>query len=225
MKKIISFLLIGFFVTSCAHYDPKKEEQAYGDFDPIEKANRVMFKINDAFDSLILKPTAKGYRDHTVNPFKYYVGNLVNNFRLPTTIMNNFFQGDIRESNDNFARFFVNSTLGLGGLLNFFGDEPKHTGFGDTLAHMGVGEGLYIVLPFYGPSTARDSWGFVVDTVTNPFTYLGYVSIVKSVTTAVHDRAETIDILDEVRENSLDYYIKLRSLYLQKRYDETHAKN
>lgn len=223
MKKLILPLILVGFLSSCAHYHPNTKRN----FDEAEPYNRTMFMLNDAVDTIVIRPVAIAYRDIVPDHFQYMVGNVISHAQLPGTIINNALQGEWNEANHNFARFFVNTFIGLGGLLNILPGEPDHQSFGDTLAHWGEGEGGYIILPLAGPSTYRDTVGYAVDLAMNPLTYLSFVSTEASVaataTTAVHERSKTIELTDKIRENSLDYYAKIRSIYLQKRYEETHS--
>ena len=229
-KKNILTLAIALFslgLASCAHYvPPSKHKAQYADQDPIEGLNRMVFSINEAADTFLVRPVAVTYRDWAPTPVKNRVGDFLSHIKLPTTFINNAFQGEWDKFGENFGRFMVNTIIGLGGFIDVYPEKPKHVGFGDSLAHWGVGEGAYVVLPAFGPSNARDTVGTVVDLVTNPLNWTLFhefeVAATKSYVQAVHNRADTVKILDDIKKTSVDFYAKIRSISRQQRYNENY---
>ncbi|MEE3215266.1 MAG: VacJ family lipoprotein, partial [Pseudomonadota bacterium] len=128
--------------------------------DPWEGFNRRVFAFNDVLDRYALKPAAQGYRYITPDPLERGVSNFFDNLGEVRTVLNSLLQGKPANAGNSSMRFLMNTTFGLGGLL----DPASHAGFtadtedfGQTLAAWGVGEGPYVVLPFLGPSTVRDT--------------------------------------------------------------------
>ncbi|HSG93571.1 MAG TPA: VacJ family lipoprotein, partial [Methylotenera sp.] len=124
------------------------------------------------------------------------------------------------------GRFVINSTFGLAGFIDVAGMDnvPAHKeDFGQTLGHWGVGNGAYIVLPFLGPSTLRDTTGLVFDTMsTDPINYthnIGEIRLHNQLRAAqfIDKRTEMLDATDLVDEASLDPYAFMRDAYLQHR--------
>ena len=121
----------------------------------------------------------------------------------------------------SFARFMINSTVGIGGLLDAgakAGLQPQDTGFGHTLATYGIGHGPYLVLPLIGPATPREAVGFAADSFSDPITFFisTSASIGKGVVDAIDQRSRYIEQVDELRRGSVDEYATVRSVYLQR---------
>lgn len=188
--------------------------------DPWQGWNRAIFNFNDKVDRWFLKPVAKGYKAVTPDPIELGISNIFSNIGEVPNVINGALQGDFNGAGYDTGRFLVNSTLGLGGLLdvakhmNLPADTPED--FGQTLAAWGVGQGPYLVLPLMGPSTLRDAAGMPVDWYTDPTTYIS------------HERTEisvkALSILDmragllELEKNITgDRYVFIRDVYLQRR--------
>lgn len=139
--------------------------------DPLEGVNRKIFQFNEFTDKYLLRPTAKAYDKYVPRFIRKGVGNVFDNVATPVIAVNQLLQGKPKRSASDFGRFMLNSTLGLGGLLDVASKSglPKHTeDFGQTFAVWGAGSGAYVVLPFLGPSNVRDSLGVAVNSVLNP---------------------------------------------------------
>src|SRR3546814_429606 len=124
-----------------------------------------------------------------------------------------------------FTRFFINSTIGMLGLFDIAADSgfPYHAeDFGQTMGTYGAGEGFYLVLPILGPSSLRDGTGRIVDILLDPLTYIApqEFNLGRAAATGVDFRSRTIDELDSLRADSLDFYARIRSLYRQSRENE-----
>ena len=196
-----------------------------------ETFNRASFAFNQALDGIIFRPIAKVYRV-LPSPVRSGVNNSLDNLSNLVTIPNNILQGDLKEAGINTGRLLINSTVGVLGLM----DVAQHIGFpeykkedfGQSFATLGVGPGCYIVLPVLGPSTARDtissSFSFVGGdawynlTVKNDTQYFSDVDYYSSkVFEGVNFRAKNFDDIDSLKDNSLDFYASVKSLYLQDR--------
>ena len=222
MKKYQSLLiavsmlgLVG--LTGCATQSNK---------DPLEGFNRGVYKFNDVADRAVIKPVATAYTKVTPSPIRKGISNFFSNLGSITTVLNDLLQLKFAHAFTDAGRFVINSTFGLAGFIDVAGMDniQKHTeDFGQTLGHWGVGSGAYLVLPFLGPSTVRDTTGLVVDTVTtDPITYthnIGEVRLHNQLRAAqlINRRSELLNATDLVDEASLDPYAFMRDAYLQNR--------
>jgi phospholipid-binding lipoprotein MlaA len=201
-------------------------EDPYALDDPLEDMNRAIFDFNLAVDDYVLVPTAKAYRTAVPDLGQEAVQNFFANLRSPVTFFNDVLQGEKQRAADTFTRMWLNTTIGLGGLLDvatYFG-VPEHTeDFGQTFAVWGVAEGPYLMLPLLGPSNPRDTTGLVAGFFADPFNiWMGnigfeWVPYARGVTEAVDVRSRNIETFPKLRETSIDYYATVRSLYRQKR--------
>lgn len=146
-------------LAGCAMSPPRTD-------DPWEKVNRKVYAFNDSVDRAVVRPTARAYRKVTTSGIRRAISNFFANIRMPITIANDVLQGDLRDALRGTGRFVINSTAGV---LGFFDPASRmkipdqETDFAATLAHWGIGEGPYIVLPLVGSTTLRDVWRFPVD--------------------------------------------------------------
>lgn len=189
--------------------------------DPLENFNRAVFRFNDAVDEAALKPAAKAY-DRLPLFVQTAVSNFFGNLEDVWTSMNNFMQGKMADGASDVMRVAVNSTLGLGGMLDIASEASlaKHReDLGQTLAVWGVKPGPYVVLPILGPSTLRDALVTPFDLSADPWAYIypvhwrntGYAL------RAVDQRALALDASSLIEEAALDRYIFIRDGYLQRR--------
>lgn len=189
--------------------------------DPLEAVNRPIYKFNETLDGVALEPAAKGYRAITTPDIRKGVRNAVTNLDAPNNVLNSVFQGDVNGIFTSFWRFAINSTLGIGGLVDVASEaglKEDNKDFGQTLGMYGVPSGPYLMVPVIGPSNPRDLTGEVVDTLTNPFNYLATpVTIGIRVTDVVTKREELLDTLAHVRKTSFDPYATIKSAYQQRR--------
>ena len=204
---------------------PQQEEVS----DPLEEFNRAVFQLNELLDIILLRPLSEVYRAILPDPVRDSVRNFLRNLGAPVVFFNDVLQGRGERAQITFGRFLVNTTLGVGGLFDVAKDmgAPYHgEDFGQTLGVWGVKPGIYLVLPILGPSTSRDAIGRVGDVFMNPLTYvysandLEYLPLAFGVTGAVDLRARNIELLDQLKRDALDYYILMRSIYLQIRENE-----
>ena len=217
-------------LAGCASRD---EPQAQADVslaanDPFEPMNRTVFDMNQGFDKTVLLPVAQAYVDVVPGPARDSVHNFLENLDLPITFANDLLQGEMTRAGQTLGRFTVNTTVGVGGLFDIASDWgiPDHSeDFGLTLGKWGVGEGPYLVVPFFGPDPPRDITGQVVDIFLDPTTYVHirehfYWSAAREVAEAIDLRSRNIDQIESIERSSVDYYASLRSLYRQHRNSE-----
>jgi phospholipid-binding lipoprotein MlaA len=193
--------------------------------DPWERANRRIFATNQEIDQSVLLPIARGYADVVPEPARDGVHNVLSNFDTPVVFINDILQGEFRLAVQTVGRFGLNSTLGLGGLIDVAtpaGISYHSADFGQTLGVWGVGDGPYLVLPLLGPDNPRDFVGLVADTFMDPLIYVGirgytYWGIGEEGVTVLDTRARNIGTIEDIERSSVDLYATERSLYTQYR--------
>jgi phospholipid-binding lipoprotein MlaA len=191
--------------------------------------NREIFDFNLFLDRNAIKPAAEGYQAVVPDKGRTAIHNFLGNLNEPIIFANNMLQGEFKRAHTTFARFLMNSTFGLAGIMDLATGEglDKQSGdFGQTLYSWGVPDGPYLVLPVLGPSNPRDAIGFGVDGYADPFgqiagTYNADVaSYGRYVVDGIDQRQRNLDTLDELQRNAIDFYAELRSLYRQRRASE-----
>lgn len=215
--KLLATLFLVILATGCA---------TQGNKDPLEGINRGIYKFNDVTDKAIIKPVATAYKYVTPAPIRTGVNNFFGNINSFISTVNNLLQFKFSNAFSEAGRFVINTTFGIGGLIDVASKDniPKYKeDFGQTLGHWGVGTGAYLVLPILGPSTLRDTTGLVVDTL--EFDPIGYLhdndgvaaSTILRVVQVVDKRAELLPASDLLDSASLDPYAFMRDAYLQRR--------
>lgn len=196
--------------------------------DPLEAFNRAAFGLNDAVDNAVLKPVAKAYVTVTPSAARAGVSNAFSNIGDVGTAVNNLLQGKPGDALSDVGRLLINSTLGILGLWDVatpMGLAKNNEDFGQTLGKWGVGSGPYLVLPFSGPSTVRDSVGrFTVDRYTSYSPYVDHKRTSYSATAVelLNTRAGFLSAGDALDAASTDKYAFLRDAYLQRRLSQVH---
>lgn len=190
--------------------------------DPLEPFNRGVQRFNDAVDEAVLKPVATTYVDVTPSPVRTGVTNFFGNLRDLWSSVNAALQLRPRESAENLMRFGVNTTFGLAGLLDIateMGIPRTRIDFGQTLGRWGVASGPYLVLPFFGPSSFRDTVGLVVDSNTDLVGDVDRVANRNSLYTlrVIDTRAGLLGAGNVLEGAALDKYSFTRDFYLNRR--------
>jgi phospholipid-binding lipoprotein MlaA len=240
------FVLILFLLTACAHTgalssgskdmaktegDPSVENEAGSEEvfeekavpDPLEKWNRWVFTFNDRLYFWVMKPAAKGYNAVIPEVARTSVSNFFKNLTTPVRFVNSLFQGKIRSAGIELARFGINTTYGLAGLLDTakkrFDLELQEKDTGLTLGSYGIGEGIYIVWPFLGPSSLRDTIGTVGDGYLSPVDYINPLedAIAVNAYEYFNDVSLHIGDYEDLKESAIDPYIAVRDSYIQHR--------
>ncbi|MBR2515399.1 MAG: VacJ family lipoprotein [Halomonas sp.] len=202
----------------CASTSATMAEEAHPE-DPWEGFNRRVFAFNDVLDRYALKPVATGYRNVTPEPVQTGVGNFFSNLGEVRTAINSLLQGKPANAGLATSRFLINSTVGVGGLLDYAthmqitADEED---FGQTLAVWGWEDSRYLMLPLLGPSTLRDTTGLPADMATNPLLYIDddVIEVSLLALNVVDIRAGLLDQEAFIRG---DRYRFIRDAYLQRR--------
>ena len=211
-----------FLLAGCATQGEMENGAVY---DPIEPANRVVFAVNDAVDTVVLQPTAYVYKEVVPAAIREVVRNFLDWLSSPIYIANSALQGDLEGLEHNAARFVANAPMfGLVDNATGLGLERRPEDFGQTLAVWGVGDGPYLVLPLLGPSNVRDTGGMVADYFMDPINYIGgdedavfRFQVGRRVTEAVDFRAQNYHQINDLKETSVDYYARVRTIYKQRR--------
>jgi phospholipid-binding lipoprotein MlaA len=189
--------------------------------DPLECINRATYKFNDALDRAVLKPVAKGYKWIAPQFVATGVSNFFSNLDQPTVILNDLLQAKFVPALSDTARLLMNSTVGIGGLLDpasSAGLDKHDEDLGQTLGKWGVPSGAYLMLPFFGPSTVRDGFGSIGDVYTDPAHYVERDKVRYELQGArlIDVRARLLDT-DQALQQAFDKYAFLRNVYLQRR--------
>jgi len=187
--------------------------------DPLEEINRVTLKVNKTLDKAVATPVARFYKKITPDIVELGIYNSISNIDDISISLNNILQGKFKDGFSDIARFTINSTLGLAGIIDVasrMGFEKHDEDFGQTLAVWGVPHGPYIMLPVLGPSSLRDAAAMVPDTFLSPSILIEHEPTVYSLkfldlidTRARYLGLESITIGDE--------YLFLKDAYYQNR--------
>lgn len=190
--------------------------------DPIEGVNRAIFAFNDGLDRYAIEPAATAF-DYVVPDFaQNALQNGFDNLRFPILFFNHLFQGKPGPAAKDFARFAVNTTVGLAGLMDpasAIGLRQTHADFGQTLGYWGVPPGPYLMLPFFGPSDVRDTGGRVVDTGMRALGFFipFWASMAMNGVDTLNWRSLNREAIQAERRAALDWYVAVRSAYTQYR--------
>jgi phospholipid-binding lipoprotein MlaA len=213
-------LLAASFLCGCS----TPSAQSLADNDPWEKTNRDIFAFDVWVEHNIARPVDDGYRTVVPEPARDGIHNLVTNLHSPIVLANDVLQGD-GKAVDTFGRLVINSTIGIGGLIDVAGKLgiPGHENdFGVTLGQNGVAEGSYLVLPLVGPLPPRDLVGSGVDGFFDPLSWARFHG--KDTWMFVRRGLRVLDVVDRQRDQfdtiertSIDFYATTRNLYRQSR--------
>ncbi|HVS27623.1 MAG TPA: VacJ family lipoprotein [Burkholderiales bacterium] len=191
--------------------------------DPLESVNRAVFNFNDAVDKAVVKPVAIGYTLVVPDVAITGVTNFFANLGDFTIAANNLLQLKIRQAASDVGRLVINSTVGLLGVLDIaskLGLEKHNEDLGQTLGYWGVGNGPYLVLPLFGPTTARDGMGTAIQLFFDPITNSiddPYSRNLVFLLKIVNTRATLLELDKVLEAAALDRYEFLREAYLQRR--------
>lgn len=158
-------------LVGCATVPPSERDPR----DPWQRMNRTTFRFDIGVDKHIVKPVTRTYVRVTPHPVRAGIANFFNNLTYPEVIVNALLQGRVLHFGQDTARFLVDSTIGIGGLLDPatpMGLPREDRDFGQTFGKWGIPPGPYLVLPFLGPSDLRDAIGLVPAEYTDPVHYV-----------------------------------------------------
>lgn len=190
--------------------------------DPLEPFNRGVYQFNEAVDTAVLKPVATAYRDGVPRVVRLGVGNFFGNLQDAWSAVNNALQLKGQGTSDSVGRVLVNTVIGVGGLFDVASDlgiEKQTKDFGHTLGYWGVGPGPYVVLPFLGSSTLRDTVALPVDSHGDLVANVAHVPTRNTaLALRIVDQREGLIQASEMLERiALDKYAFVRDAHLQRR--------
>lgn len=201
--------------------------------DPMQEANIASYRAVQSVDRALVAPVATGYQSIIPEPVRDGLGNALRNLSEPVNFLNFLLQFKIGKAAETLGRFVVNTTFGVGGLIDVAKTKPfnlpyRRNGFANTLGFYGVEPGPYFYLPLIGPTTLRDLAGNSIDllvvptAVGTPFNRAAY-SIPTNVIRQLNDRIENDAEIERLQEESADPYVETRTLYLEMRQREIDA--
>ena len=204
--------------------------RVYNRADPLEPINRSIYKFNDTVDKAVIKPVARGYQAVMPAVGKIMLSNFFSNLDDVVVTANDLLQFKLAQGFSDGTRFFVNSTIGVFGLIDVAstGGLRKHDeDFGQTLGKWGVGNGLYLVLPILGPSTVRDSIGLFGDGYISPMYQMNDMRARNQayLIRGINRRAQFLDQEKVLNEAMIDPYQFMRDAYLQRRLNQVYDGN
>ena len=235
---IANFLVIILVLQGCATKPPEQNLSSIdsnisfekinttSNLDPLEPINRVVFSFNSIFDKTVVRPVSILYRGVVPGFVRNRITYSLNNLGMPVTVINNILQGELSKARIATSRFLINSTFGILGFFDpasSLGLVSENEDFGQTLAVWGFPSGPYIVIPFLGPSSPRNFAGLFSTSLLDPMYQVGNSTNQSAYRSyrigvgAVDFRSQNIEILDDLQNNSLDYYAAVRSFYNQSR--------
>jgi phospholipid-binding lipoprotein MlaA len=212
-------------------HPPGESAQVYSD--PLAPFNERMFWFNLKLDHYILHPVASGYAAIAPTPVREAVGRFFNNVNFIPRFANNLFQLRVADAGTELARFGINTTVGVAGFFDpadhWFGLKQHNNDFGLTLGYYGVPQGAYLVLPFLGPGTIRDTVGYAADGAMWPLPYFvpWYVYLPaeagQTIVEVVNYRSLHLDLFEQVDRYAVDLYGAVQDGYLQRRASQLRA--
>jgi phospholipid-binding lipoprotein MlaA len=195
--------------------------------DHIERFNRSIYKFNTVLDHAILRPVAHGYVKVTPHPVRTGISNFFGNLGYTKTIGNDILQGHLLDFGSDIARFVVNTTVGIGGVLDpatRLGLEKHDRDFGQTLGKWGLPTGTYLVLPVLGPSDLRDAVGLIPDRFMSIDGQINdtAIQVGLAVGEAINGRASLLPF-DKAIDTAYDPYAFVRNVWFQRRDYKVHG--
>ena len=208
------------FVAGCASLPAAPKNERSPD-DPWEPLNRQIHGFNTGLDKITLKPIAKAWQKVVPQWMRTGVGNFSENLRAPLHAINHFLQGKPKSGFKSTGRFLMNSTVGIGGLLDAATDaglEKEPEGFGQTFAVWGMPKGPYVVLPIFGPRTFSDALAIPLNWAADPLIWYRNSSVRDKIYfVRLIDVRQRLFKAEQLIEGSADPYVAIREAYLQRR--------
>jgi phospholipid-binding lipoprotein MlaA len=200
----------------CAAPPAKKDAR-----DPWERMNRSIYGFNTKVDHAVLRPVARGYKKVTPSFVRTGISNFLDNLDYPIVIVNDLLQARFKQAGSDTGRLLMNTTLGIGGLLDpasSAGLTKYDNDFGLTLARWGAGKGPFLEIPFLGPSDVRDGAGRIPDSYASPRNYIGNTTVHYSLwAVALLDARYRLLNTDPLIDSAYDPYLFVKNAYLQRR--------
>lgn len=227
LSKFVAITGTALILSACTNTGTKDlNTSGYAIDDPYEDMNRKVFNFNVAADKHVIHPIVSGYRAIAPKPARTGIQNVLRNLRSPVDFANQLLQLDFQGAGTVLTRTAINTTLGLGGLVDLAAHEGikyEFEDFGQTLAVWGVPHGPYFMLPLIGPSSMRDYAGYITDSAMDPVRFYAFNSdkdalyYTKFGMDYLTIRDSLKDVQIDLEQSSIDYYAALRSIYYQRR--------
>jgi len=204
-------------------FESEFEEKEHAVADPLSFWNRAMFHFNDKLYFWFLKPVAKGYKVVIPGVVRTGVRNFFSNIFTPIRLTSCILQGKVKAGGTELTRFVVNTTVGILGFADpaqkYLNLDISDEDLGQTLGAYGIGNGFYLVWPFLGPSTLRDSVGMVGDRFLNPITYVKPVEASVAIWSydKINETSLHIGDYESIKEAAVEPYEAFRDAYIQYR--------
>lgn len=198
---------------------PRATSAASDPRDPFLGVNRAMWAVNyDVLEPYVARPVVHGYARYVPQGVKDGIANFVDNFDEPSSMVNHLITGDLAGAGTNLGRFTLNTTVGLLGIF----DVAKHAGLERNMLEMDtvmgradIGDGAYIMVPVYGPTTTRELVGDTIDSFYFPYALLTFpMKFAHWALDGLGTRARLID-QERIIDNALDPYALTKDFYLQ----------
>lgn len=199
------------------------EEESIQIADPLYPWNKAMYHFNDKLYFWLMKPLAQGYSGVVPEDIRLSVSNFFNNITTPIRFVSNLLQLKIKDAGNELFRFLYNSTAGVGGLADAakmdFNIRQQDEDLGQALGSYGIGHGIYLVWPFLGPSSLRDTVGMIGDRFLTPVQYVDPTETAIGITVydQVNETSFHIGDYEDLKKSAIDPYISIRDAYLQHR--------
>ena len=225
--QIFKIALLSCLLVGCAGASYSPERLVEHENDPLEPVNRTVLSFNDVMDTYVLHPVAQGYRFIVPEFIRRSVSNFFATLNQPAYFMNALLQGQMKDAASILGRTSVNLTFGFFGLFDVAteaGIPNPENDFGQTLAKWGWHDGgPFLMLPFLGPSNVRDAIGTGVDMAADPVYWrlrhsdedvllYGLYAL-----NGLQKREGVLDLTDNLKASSTDYYASMRTMYQQNR--------
>jgi phospholipid-binding lipoprotein MlaA len=209
----------------------EEEEEGPQIADPLSPWNKAMYHVNDKFYFWVLKPVTQGYSSVVPEDIRVSFSNFYENVSTPIRFVSNLLQLKFKSAGNELVRFAANSLFGVAGFGDFAKEKmdiKRHDeDLGQTFAHYGIGHGFYIVWPILGPSSLRDSIGFVGDRFLHPLGYIGPGELSLGAAAGIYAHEEVNDTsfhigeYEDLKKAAIDPYISIRDAYVQHRQKKT----
>ena len=193
------------------------------DYDPWERFNDKTFWFNyNVLDHYALKPAATVWAE-IPDPMRQGLANAFYNLAMPKRLVNEVLQARFEEAGSEVVRFLLNTTVGVAGFVDVAsraGLEESDADTGQTLGVYGAGPGPYLVVPLLPPLTVRDGIGYAADSLLDPLSWFVtpfFADFGRSAANIINDRANHLQLYQDVEDTSLDLYAAVRNGYLQRR--------
>lgn len=220
-KPKIWMLCLAFALTGCA--SAPSEDSTFSESqvnDPFESFNRTMWSFNyEYLDPYLVRPVSLAYVNYMPTPIRSGISNFLGNLDEPSSMVNNLIMGNGGKALDHFNRFWINSTLGLAGLIDVASEagitDHNEKTMSDAVGHYGVGHGPYVMVPGYGPWTVRET-ADIVDGMYVPLSFLNFwAGLGKWALEGMETRAALVN-QEVLLERSPDPYAVARDAYIQR---------